>query len=74
MPTPTITPTEHEKAEWSRMAQDCYRHDLNDFGLTFSMASAMCLKGQAIPLARFYHLQGLYRMWLTVGVSALPRN
>jgi hypothetical protein len=65
----TIVPTEHEKAEWSRLAKAAYASDRNDIGHTFSMASGCCLIGQAITLSRFDYLQSIYRQWLIGGFS-----
>ena len=59
-----ITPTEHEKSEWSRFAQAAYKAGRNDLGHRFSMAAACTLKGQAIDGERFYALQDIYRDWL----------
>ena len=67
----TIIPSEHEKREWSRLAQSAYANDRNDIGHTFSMASGCCLIGQSITLARFDYLQSIYRRWLIDGFSTL---
>lgn len=61
-----ITPTEHEKSEWSRMAQDAYARDLNDTGHKFSMAATLA-KGEDCATAWFDALQTEYRAWLLDG-------
>lgn len=61
-----ITPSQYEKNEWSRMAQDAYAHDLNDIGHKFSMAATL-LNGESCALAWFDALQTEYRAWLIDG-------
>lgn len=65
-----MIPTEHEKSEWSRLAQNAYGLDLNDIGHKFS-GYASLRRGEAIPLSRFDSLQSEYRQWLVSGF-ALP--
>jgi len=60
----TIIPTEHEKREWSRMAQAAYSAGHNAIGTRYSMASALCIIGAAMDLTRFDSLQSGYRAWL----------
>ena len=67
--TPGIHPNEHEKSEWSRMAQDAYARDFNDTGHKFSVAASLG-RGAAMPLAQFYALQAEYRQWLIRGFVA----
>jgi hypothetical protein len=62
----TITPTEHEKAEWSRMAKDAYRTGHNAVGHRFSMAATLC-KGEQCRLSWFDSLQNDYLHWLVDG-------
>jgi hypothetical protein len=64
-----ITPSQYEKNEWSRMAQDAYAHDLNDVGHRFSMAATVN-KGESVPLAWFDALQTEYRAWLIGGFNS----
>jgi hypothetical protein len=59
----TMTPTEHEKREWSRMAHWAYKSDRNDIGHRYSAAGAL-MRGQSIPIERFDALQAGYREWL----------
>lgn len=61
-------PTDHERAEWSRMASDAYRTDRNWWGHRYSMASA-CLKTCRIDV--FDTLQIHYRRWLIGGWEAV---
>ena len=68
--SPTMVPTEHEKAEWSRLAQDAYANDRNDLGAKFSV-SASYLKGESMTLAKFDELQRIYRQWLIGGLSSV---
>lgn len=63
-----ITPSQYEKNEWSRMAQDAYAKDLNDIGHKFSMAATLN-KGEDCSLAWFDALQTEYRAWLTGGFN-----
>jgi hypothetical protein len=58
-----ITPTEHEKREWSRMAADAYAKDRNDIGHRYS-AWASIKRNVAIRLDVFDTLQINYRRWL----------
>lgn len=61
-----ITPTQHEKDEWSRMATAAYSIMRNDVGHTYSVAASLPRNGQ-IRLAYFDHLQSGYRAWLVSG-------
>ena len=58
-----MTPTRHEKLEWSRMAQAAYLAGHNDIGHRYSGAAAL-RDGQSIPVTRFDALQDGYRTWL----------
>lgn len=58
-----ITPTQHEKNEWSRMAVAAYKVGWNDIGTRHSVAASMC-SNQQTTLARFDALQADYRDWL----------
>jgi hypothetical protein len=59
----TVTPTEHEKREWSRMASAAYREQRNPIGHRYSMAATLC-HDEPMPLDRFEILQAGYRAWL----------
>ncbi len=61
-----ITVSEHEKAEWSRMAQAAYRESRNAIGHRYSMATTL-RKGEQIRLDVFDALQANYRAWLIGG-------
>lgn len=61
-----ITPTDHEKSEWSRLAVAAYAHELNDTGHKFS-GFASLRHGERIPLPVFDALQTEYRQWLIHG-------
>lgn len=61
-----ITPTQHEKNEWSRLATDAYKAGANQIGHRYSAAAAT-MNGQQISTARYDALQGPYRAWLIDG-------
>jgi hypothetical protein len=61
-----ITPTQHEKNEWSRLARYAYEHDRNDIGHRFSMAAAL-KAGESCTVQWFDALQVIYRAWLVFG-------
>ena len=63
MECPTITPTEHEKAEWSRMARAAYAARRNAIGHRYSMAATL-RHNEAMRPTRFDELQNGYRAWL----------
>lgn len=62
----TITPTQHEKDEWSRLATAAYSSGRNSIGHSFSVAASLPREGQ-IRLAYFDALQASYRAWLVSG-------
>jgi len=62
----TITVSEHEAREWSRLAQDAYNHDRNDIGHRYSMSAAIYW-GKQCRLDVFDTLQRNYRLWLIGG-------
>lgn len=62
----TITPSEHEKSEWSRMARAAYAADYNSVGHRYSGAAALHIN-QPMSLATFDALQEAYRSWLVWG-------
>ena len=64
--------THHEASEWTRLAQDAYNHDRNDFGHKFSMAAAATFPSvdgtlKTISQTMFDELQAIYRQWLIGG-------
>ena len=61
-----ITPTEHEKREWSRLAGAAYAADHNAIGHRYSGAASIRRDGQ-ITLHYFDFLQVGYRQWLISG-------
>ena len=69
MATQHITPTEHEKREWSRMATDAYKTGRNAIGHRYSMAATLCI-GEPCTLAWFDSLQNDYHAWLIGGFSS----
>ena len=69
----TITPTAHEKAEWSRMAAAAYKARRNAIGHRFSVAASLPRDG-ALPLATFDSLQADYRAWLVDGFAPEPNH
>lgn len=58
-----ITPTHHEKMEWSRFATASYAINRNDLGHEYSVAAAL-RNGEAITITRYDELQSRYRAWL----------
>lgn len=61
-----VSPNGHEKAEWSRLAQNAYSINRNDLGHKFS-AAASIPSGWMMPVDRFDYLQSIYRHWLVTG-------
>lgn len=61
-----ITPTEHEKREWARLAQAAHNAKLNEIGHEFDLASSL-KADQQMDVERFDHLQSGYRGWLNNG-------
>ena len=59
----TITPTEHEKNEWSRCATAMYANDCNPAGHLLSMSAAYP-KGAPMAVSRFDKVASIYRAWL----------
>lgn len=62
----SMTPTEHEKAEWSRLAQSAYSAGHNATGHRFSGAASIP-RDARVALATFDSLQNDYRRWLVDG-------
>jgi len=62
----TMTPTAHEKAEWSRMATAAYNSGRNAIGHRFSVAASLPRDG-SMTLNHFDALQSEYRAWLVGG-------
>ncbi len=66
-----ITVTEHNKAEWSRLAQGAYLHgNRNSFGHRYSMAATLRV-GEKMDLDTYDMLQEGYREWLINGFAYL---
>ncbi len=61
-----ITPTQHEKNEWTRMAQAAYGADRNSVGHRYSGAASI-VTGARIPVSCYDALQADYRAWLNNG-------
>jgi hypothetical protein len=66
----SIVPTEHEKAEWARMARAAYAEDKGQIGSYFAGLAAM-RQGQAISLSAFDSAQRDYRAWLNWGFQGI---
>ena len=65
-----MNPTQHEKNEWSRLAQDAYSKSLNAIGHRYS-AYASIPRAATITVAMFDSLQVGYRRWLIDGDFSL---
>lgn len=66
-----MEPTEHEKAEWSRMATKCYAKGHNALGTRMSVAASVRQHG-TIPIENMRWLQNAYRDWLCFDEYADP--
>ena len=66
-----ITVSEHEKAEWSRMAQDAYKNGRNPIGHRYSMAATL-RHGEQMRVDVFDSLMANYRNWLVGGFDYVP--
>lgn len=62
-----MTPTEHEKREWARMAQAAYQSGRNAVGHRYSAAAAL-RQDATISTELFDRLMDGYRRWLVDGV------
>jgi len=60
-----MIPTQHEKNEWSRLAQHAYAHGHNAIGHRYSTAASLPHDGR-VPV-EFFDLQAGYREWLVFG-------
>jgi len=58
--------TDHECAEWSRLARAAYAADRNDIGHRYSVAAAVW-QGKRMPIGQWDALQSGYRGWLVFG-------
>lgn len=58
-----MQPTQHEKNEWSRMAQAAYSVGRNDIGHRYSVAASIP-RDSALTTRHFDELQRGYRAWL----------
>ena len=65
-----ITITQHERNEWSRLAQDAYRTGHNAYGHRFSAAAA-CWP-ERVSCAAYDRHQAIYRAWLLTGWRDVP--
>lgn len=63
-----IMVTQHVKNEWSRMAQDAYRHGVNYIGHRYSGAAAIP-NNSMLTCVAFDALQINYRKWLIDGIE-----
>jgi hypothetical protein len=55
---PVMHPTQHEKNEWSRMAQAAYREGHNSIGHTYSIATRLMTDNADRILAIISYLEG----------------
>lgn len=69
MPRVIATPTDHEKAEWSRLAKDAYSRGRNEIGHRYSAAASLP-KGAEMPSPRFTSLMRDYQAWLVDGFDS----
>lgn len=65
----TITPTEHNRNEWARFAQDAYNHHQSFYGHRYSVAAATMTGPVRVDV--FDTLQRVYREWLLNGFTNL---
>ena len=65
-----ITPTQHEKNEWSRLAQAAYAIGSNTVGHRYSGAASIPTNAR-LSDAQFDELQTGYRSWLVDNVLPL---
>lgn len=61
-----MVPSQHDKNEWSRLAQAAYAAGRNDVGHRYSVAASL-RTGEPLPLRFFDELQTGYRGWLVFG-------
>ena len=59
-----ITPTEHDRAEWSRLSVDCRKHKRTDAAAFYAKLAAGT---ERIPIELYYRAQKYYRGWLIDG-------
>ena len=64
----TMTPTAHERAEWSRLSVDCQKHKRQDAARFFERLS---LSTEPVPVETFDRAQRYYRGWL---ISGFPKD
>lgn len=64
-----LTPTAHEKTEWSRFAQAAYAASMNSLGHMASAAASLPRDGR-MSAAHFDALMDRYRAWLVFGELA----
>ncbi len=66
-----LTVTQHNRSEWSRMAQDAYAKGRNDVGHRMS-AKAALPEGHRLTCAEYDAIMGEYRAWL-IGDGFTPK-
>ena len=69
----TITPNQHEKNEWSRMAQAAYAARENSIGHRYSVAASIS-RETTVGIRLFDKLQADYREWLLSGKFPVANN
>lgn len=67
----TMTPTQHEKNEWSRLATEAYKLGQNMVGHKYSVAASLA-NNATLPISYFDELQTFYRQWLLDGCILWP--
>jgi hypothetical protein len=66
----SVTPTQHERAEWLRFGQAAHAAGNRTVWLTYTAAWAN--GGKPMPVDQFDTLQGRYRDWLLSGGGLAP--
>lgn len=61
-----VIPTDHEKAEWARLANAAYAANINAIGHRYSTAAALGSNCE-MPRRSFDELQRGYQLWLSRG-------
>ena len=65
--------TEHDRAEWARMAVDCRAHRLNFLAGQISSIAELPV-GSDVPDVVADMLKKLHHTWVTNGVYAIPQK
>jgi len=65
-----VTPTQHEKYEWTTVAEAAYKTQYNEIGHTFSVAATLP-NGAQMTIKQFDELKSNYRQWRLYGKLTL---